>query len=157
MDGQASKILIVTTNLGKHSFSGVKNPCLLFGGSNGLCSERKWVREPLHGIFPFEVPLQHTSSSKLTGRHLCAHLHRGTRDERMRLTHISWLLFPGKPWIMIWWQMLVQMDISLVFGFLQGILSWYWPVQKVQSKIPFAISPLCPRELRRKTSVTKIR
>lgn len=39
---------------------------------------------------------QHQQQQTQRETHLCACLHRGTRDGRMRLTHISWLQSPGK-------------------------------------------------------------
>lgn len=40
---------------------------------------------------------QHQQQQTHRETHMCAHLHTGTRDERMRLTHTIWLLSPGKP------------------------------------------------------------
>lgn len=162
MGCQASKMFIVTTNLGKRCFSGVKNPCLPLGGSDGLCSEREWVREPLHSIFrnsqaraffPFKS-LGSTSAANSQGDTSVPISVQAPGMKGWDWPTPAGHFLQGSLELWLWWQVLAQMDsyFSSICFFPRN---WYWPVQKIQTKISFAISPLCPRELRRKTRTSQ--
>lgn len=115
---QASQTLTVA-NLGKRCFSGVKNPCFPLEGSDGLCSERKWVREPLHGIFStvrhghssLSSPFGAHQQQQLTGRHTCVSI----SVQAPGMKGWGWPtpaghFLQGNLELWLWWQMLVQMD-----------------------------------------------
>lgn len=155
MGCQASKMLIVITN---SVFQGWRAPVFHWEGQMDFAVKENELGSPYRAFSPFKY-LWSTSAPAAANSQgdtsVCPSPY-STRDERMRLTHISRLFSP--------WIMTLMTDactkwipISLVFGFFQAILSWYWPLQEVQPKLPFAISALRPREFERKNkSVTRI-